>query len=66
MEPEICRGFEVWGHAIPQDGRYGASGPITSGPKLIEGSGVLATYDTADEARAVGHSWARAWVDTNG
>lgn len=66
MEPELYNGYEVWGHAIPQNGGYAASGTITSGRKLIEGSGVLATCGTEDEARAIGIAWARAWVDTHG
>jgi hypothetical protein len=66
MEPEIYMGYEVWGHAIPRQGRYDPGGTITSGRKLIESSGVLAACGTEDEARAVGIVWARAWVDTHG
>ncbi|MEW9586733.1 hypothetical protein [Paraburkholderia sp. DGU8] len=51
---------------LPQCDGYGASGTITSGPKLVEGSGVLATCKTEEEARAVGLIWARAWVDSHG
>jgi hypothetical protein len=66
MEPEVYKRYEVWGRAIPQQGRYDASGTITSGRKLIEGSSVLASCDTEDEARTVGMAWARAWIDTHG
>ncbi|MGF6571600.1 hypothetical protein ABH945_003721 [Paraburkholderia sp. GAS333] len=66
MQPHFYKGYEVWGHAIPNDERFDASGTITSGRKLIEGSGILATCETEEEARAFGISWATAWVDTHG
>lgn len=66
MEPESYKGYEIWAHAIPQLGGYAASGTITLGMKLVEGSGVLATCETDDEARRIGMNWARAWVDCHG
>ena len=66
MQSQPYKGFSIWGHAIPQADGYAASGTITSGAKLVEGSGVLATCKTEEEARAVGLTWARAWVDSQG
>jgi hypothetical protein len=66
MEPESYNGYTIWGHAISQQDGYAASGTITRGTKLVEGSGVLATCTTEEEARLIGLDWARAWVDTHG
>jgi hypothetical protein len=66
MEPESYNGYPIWGHAISQQGGYAASGTITTGTKLVEGSGVLATCTTEEEARLIGLDWAKAWADTHG
>lgn len=56
----------IWGHAIVQDNGYAASGTITRGSKMVEGSGVLGRFQTEEEARLAGLDWARAWVDSQG
>jgi hypothetical protein len=72
MESETYRGFNVWGHAIWQQGelhqpeRYAASGTITQGNKVIEASGVLGLFETDEEAQQAGLGWARAWIDSLG
>jgi hypothetical protein len=72
MEAETYRGYCIWGHAIAeqedilQPERYEASGTITQHNRLIEASGVLGTFETAEEAQRVGLSWARAWIDNHG
>lgn len=66
MEAEIYQGYAIWGHAIVQGDGYAASGTITRGNKLVEGSGVLGIFETDEEARLVGLAWARAWVDSHG
>ena len=66
MQSQPYKEYDIWGHAIPQSDGYAASGTITSGTKLVEGSGVLAACNTEEEARAVGLTWARAWVDSHG
>jgi hypothetical protein len=65
MESEIYQGYAIWGHAIVQGDGYAASGTITRGSKLVEGSGVLGTFDTEEEARLAGLDWARAWIDSH-
>lgn len=66
MESESYKGYAIWGHAIVQDEAYAASGTITRANKLVEGSGVLGTFPTEEEARFAGLDWARAWVDSHG
>ncbi|MEW6339525.1 MAG: hypothetical protein RXR20_20800 [Paraburkholderia sp.] len=66
MESETYKGYAIWGHAIVQNDGYAASGTITRGSKLVEGSGVLGTFDSEDDARLAGLDWARAWVDSHG
>lgn len=72
MESQSYKGYSVWGHAIlQQDGilepeRYAASGTITSNGKLVESSGILAYFDTEEEAQHAGLGWARAWIDSHG
>jgi len=72
MESESYRGYRLWGHAILQQenilqpDQYAASGTITRGNKLIEGSGVLGHFDTEEDAQHAGLDWARAWVDSHG
>jgi hypothetical protein len=65
MESEIYKGYAIWGHVIAQDGGYVASGTITRGSKMVEGSGVLGRFETEEEARLAGLDWARAWVDSH-
>ncbi len=64
MCQEIYRGYTLWGHSIPQGGRYAGSGTVTQGELLLESSGVLGTFEADEEARAAGIAWARAWVDS--
>jgi hypothetical protein len=66
VESENYKGYSVWGHAILQDGGYAAGGTIMREGKLVEGSGVLGTYESDDEARIAGLDWCRAWVDSHG
>ncbi|PRX98208.1 hypothetical protein B0G80_0096 [Paraburkholderia sp. BL6669N2] len=72
MESQTYHGYTVWGHAILQQEdilqpeRYGASGTITLAGKLVEASGILAYFDTEDEAQRAGLEWARAWIDSHG
>jgi hypothetical protein len=72
MESESYQGYSIWGHAILQQEdilqpeRYAASGTITRGNKVVEGSGVLGHFDTEEEAQQSGLDWARAWVDSHG
>ncbi|BBU32575.1 hypothetical protein BTHE68_63090 (plasmid) [Burkholderia sp. THE68] len=66
MDPENYNGYQIWGHAIAQEGRFAVSGTVTAIVKLVDGSGVLLPCDTEEEARAVGLAWARAWVDSHG
>jgi hypothetical protein len=66
MEPERYKGYEIWGHAIIQDGGYAAGGTVTRAGKLIEGSGVLGRFNTDQDARLAGLDWARAWIDSHG
>ncbi|MGF6723234.1 hypothetical protein P3T43_002589 [Paraburkholderia sp. GAS41] len=66
MEPELYQGYAIWGHAIVQGDGFAASGTITRGSKLVEGSGVLGTFATDEAARLAGLDWARAWVDSHG
>jgi hypothetical protein len=72
MESESYKGYKAWGHAIMQQvdilqpERYAASGTITQNNKLVETSGVLGYFDTADEALQTGLAWARAWIDSHG
>lgn len=63
METERYKGYEIWGHAIVRSNGFAASGTIIRNNKVIEASGVLAIFETEDEARAAGTEWARAWVD---
>ncbi|CAL8473635.1 hypothetical protein [Caballeronia sp. S22] len=65
MNAETYKGYQIWGHAIPQEGRFAASGTVTSGVKLVEGAGMLLMCDTEEDARAAGLAWARAWVDSH-
>lgn len=71
MQSQKYHGYDVWGHAIlEQEGilqpeRYASSGTITQGGKLVEASGVLAHFDTEEDAQLAGVSWARAWVDAH-
>ena len=72
MDSETYHGYTVWGHAIlQQEGilqpeRYAASGTITLAGKLVEASGILAHFDTEEEAQRAGLEWARAWIDSHG
>jgi hypothetical protein len=72
MESQSYQGYRVWGHAILQKAnilqpeRYAASGTITMGGKLVEASGILAYFDTEEEAQLAGLDWARAWIDSHG
>jgi hypothetical protein len=72
METQLYRGYNIWGHAILQQEdilqpeRYAASGTITLNGKLVEASGILAYFDTEDEAQHAGLDWARAWIDSHG
>jgi hypothetical protein len=72
MESQSYHGYSVWGHAVLQQEdilqpeRYAASATITLGGKLIEASGVLGHFDSAEQAQHAGLDWARAWVDTHG
>jgi hypothetical protein len=72
METQLYQGYSIWGHAILQQEeilqpeRYAASGTITLNGKLIEASGILAYFDTEDEAQHAGLDWARAWIDGHG
>ncbi|CAB3741821.1 hypothetical protein LMG22037_06530 [Paraburkholderia phenoliruptrix] len=71
MESERYSGYSVWGHAILQQEdilqpeRYAASGTITARGKLVEASGILAYFDTEEEAQHAGLDWARAWIDSH-
>jgi hypothetical protein len=72
METQLYQGYSIWGHAILQQEdilqpeRYAASGTITLNGKLIEASGILAYFDTEDEAQRAGLNWACAWIDSHG
>ncbi|GLU35056.1 hypothetical protein WKR88_13955 [Trinickia caryophylli] len=63
MEIERYKGYEIWGHAIAQDSGFAASGTVMRGHELIQGSGILAIFETEQEACSAGAEWARAWVD---
>lgn len=71
MQSPSYHGYDVWGHAIPQQEdilqseRYAAKGTIAVGRKLIEASGV-GYFDTEGEAQHAGLNWARAWIDSHG
>jgi hypothetical protein len=65
MQARYYRGYSVWGHAIRQQDGYAASGTITSGTKVVEASGILAHFNTEEEAELVGLEWAEAWVDSH-
>jgi hypothetical protein len=65
MQSKFYKGYTIWGHAIPQENGYAASGTITRESKVVEASGVLAHCTTEDEAETVGLDWALAWVDTH-
>jgi hypothetical protein len=71
MQAQSYHGYDVWGHAIPeQEGilqpeRYAASGTITLGGKLIHASGVLGHFGSEEEAELAGLDWALAWVDAH-
>ncbi|MGF6410058.1 hypothetical protein [Paraburkholderia sp. MM5482-R1] len=70
MESQLYHGYCVWGHAILQPAdilqpeRYAASGTITLSGKLVESSGILACFDTEEEAQHARLDWARAWIDS--
>jgi hypothetical protein len=66
MSPEPYKGYVIWGHAVPEGGRFIANGTVTRGQALVEASGKLGLFWTDDEARAAGMEWARAWVDQRG
>ncbi|HZZ10064.1 MAG TPA: hypothetical protein VFE79_05190 [Paraburkholderia sp.] len=72
MECQNYQGYTIWGHAILQQEeimqpeRYGASGTITLTGKLVEASGILAHFDTEEDAHRAGLEWARAWIDSHG
>lgn len=72
MESETYLGYSIWGHSILQQEellqaeRYASSGTITQNNKVIESSGVLGFFGTADEAQQAGIEWARAWIDSHG
>jgi hypothetical protein len=65
MAQEQYRGYGLWGHAVPEAGRYVASGTVTRDDVLVQTSGRLDVFWTEDEARTAGIEWARAWVDGN-
>ena len=65
MQSRFYKGYDVWGHAIPQDNGYAASGTITRQSKVFAASGVLAHCRTEEEAETVGMDWAQAWVDSH-
>ncbi|CAE6695892.1 hypothetical protein [Paraburkholderia domus] len=72
MESGSYKGYRIFGHAILQQEdilspeRYAGSGTIAHDAKMIEASGVLAVFDTEEEAQFAGLDWARAWVDNHG
>lgn len=72
MQTEKYCGYTLWGHAILQQEdvlrpeRFAGSGTIMRNNKVVEVSGVLGTFDTADEAELAGLSWCRAWVASHG
>ncbi|CAN7585995.1 hypothetical protein LJR230_004157 [Trinickia sp. LjRoot230] len=63
MEMERYKGYEIWGHAIVRGDGFAASGTVMQHNELVQGSAILAVFDTEEEARAAGAEWARAWVD---
>ncbi|CAB3690734.1 hypothetical protein [Paraburkholderia rhynchosiae] len=72
MESQSYHCYSIWGHAILQQeeilqpDRFAASGTITVNGKLVEASGILAYFDTEEEAQHAGLAWARAWIDYHG
>jgi hypothetical protein len=65
MQSTFYKGYLLWGHAIPEENRYTASGTITQESKVIEASGILAHFMTEGEAETAGLQWAKAWVDSH-
>lgn len=72
MQTERYRGYDLWGHAIAQQGgileqeRFASSGTVTRAGKLVVASDVLDIVDDEERAQQLGLEWARAWVDSNG
>ncbi|MFM0356475.1 hypothetical protein PQR12_23520 [Paraburkholderia nemoris] len=72
MESGSYKGYRIFGHAVLQQEdilspeRCAASVTITRDAKMVETSGVLAVFDTGEDAQLAGLDWARAWVDNHG
>ncbi|MEW9584688.1 hypothetical protein [Paraburkholderia sp. DGU8] len=60
MQTEKYRGYTLWGDAILQQEdilqpeRFAGSGTITRDTKVVDVSGVLATFGTEEEAELAG------------
>ena len=69
MRNERYRGFDIWGHAIAQEGggdgpvQFSASGSVTREGDLVAASEGLDIGADEDAAQELGLAWARAWVD---
>ena len=72
MLTDRYRGYDLWGHAIEQQGdileptRFASSGTVTREGKLVVASDVLGIVDEEEAAQQMGLDWARAWVDSHG
>jgi hypothetical protein len=63
MEAEIYKGFSIYGHSIEQDSGFAASGTVVRDGRVVQSSGILAIFQTEEEAILSGLAWAREWVD---
>jgi hypothetical protein len=67
MSPQPYKGYAVWGFAkANDDGTYEATGSVSNGKTLLEGSDSLGNRDTFEAAVEAGLAWAKAWVDDHG
>jgi hypothetical protein len=65
MRSGIYRGYSIWGHAIPEQDRYAASGTITRESRVVEASGVLGYFTTEEDAQMAGLAWAKGWINAH-
>jgi hypothetical protein len=63
MEAEVYKGFSIYGHSIEQDDGYAASGTVLRDERVVQSSGILALFQTEEEALTAGLAWAREWID---
>ncbi|SAL18588.1 hypothetical protein AWB64_01266 [Caballeronia sordidicola] len=63
MQTVGYKGFLLYGHSIEQQDGFAASGTVVQDGKLVQSSGVLAVYQSDEDAMDAGVRWAQEWID---